>query len=67
MLVESGDPARWKKSSYCEAGSCVEVSLTAGSVGVRDSKFEGSPVLRFTAEEWNAFVMGVKSGEFDLV
>ena len=26
----------------------------------------GGPVLAFTAEEWSAFVQGVKDGTFDL-
>ena len=67
MLIESGDTARWRKSSFCGASACVEVSLSAGDVGVRDSKRADSPVLSFTRDEWNAFVLGVKSGEFDVV
>jgi hypothetical protein len=57
----------WIKSSYCAADKpqCVEVALTAAGVQVRDSK---SPVatLRFTVDEWTAFLAGVKAGEFDL-
>jgi len=25
----------------------------------------GSPISRFTVQEWNAFIAGVKSGDFD--
>lgn len=35
------------------------------SVEVVDTKAVG-PALRFTREEWAAFVAGVKAGEFDL-
>jgi hypothetical protein len=62
-----GTDALWVKSSYSFAnGNCVEVAnLTGGHVGVRDSKNIPGPVLRFTPDEWNAFLGGVRDGEFD--
>ena len=56
----------WKKSSFCAESGCVEVALRADAIGVRDSKRNDSPVLSFTRDEWDAFVLGVKRGEFDL-
>jgi len=57
----------WKKSSFCEDAACVEVSVgDAGmDVLVRDSKDLDGPVLRFTRDEWRAFMEGAKAGEFD--
>ena len=57
----------WIKSSLSYAnGNCVEVaSLPGGKVGVRHSKKSGGPVLRFTSDEWHAFLGGVRNGEFD--
>ena len=57
----------WIKSSFSLAqGSCVEVaSLPDGGVGVRDSKDPSGPVLRFTPDEWHAFLGGARNGEFD--
>ena len=59
---------QYKVSSYCNAGGCVEVGRTSdGPVVVRDSKDpERRASLVFTADEWAAFVAGVKNGEFDL-
>jgi hypothetical protein len=60
----------WRKSSLSSGGdNCVEVAMaTDGSIGVRDSKQLGrGPVLEFTPTEWEAFVGGVKGGEFDEV
>lgn len=58
----------WKKSSLSDDGNCVEVAVAAdGSVGVRDTKQGGrGPILEFTPSEWEAFVGGVRAGEFDL-
>jgi hypothetical protein len=33
---------------------------------VRDSKDQSITPMRFTADEWQAFIAGVKAGEFDL-
>jgi len=33
---------------------------------MRDSKNQDGPVLIFTPSEWEAFIGGVKDGEFDL-
>jgi hypothetical protein len=45
----------------------VEVShFQDGRVGVRDTKdLENGPALIFTRPEWDAFLSGVRLGEFD--
>jgi hypothetical protein len=62
-----GSETRWVKSSLSFSNSnCVEVaSLPGGGIGVRDSKDSEGPVLRFTPDEWNAFLGGARNGEFD--
>jgi hypothetical protein len=59
--------ANWLKSSLSAAnGDCVEVAkLHTGHIGIRDSKDANSPILRFTDREWEAFLGGVRKGEFD--
>jgi hypothetical protein len=70
----------WMKSTFCGTNACVEVARKAcGSTTcvevahcdcdlyyLRDSKDPAGPVLRFTAAEWDAFIAGVKDGEFDV-
>lgn len=59
----------WVKSSRSNgAANCVEVRPNAdGTVSVRDTKDEGNgPEHTFTQGEWEAFVAGVRDGEFDL-
>jgi hypothetical protein len=62
------DPASatWRKSSRSGGqGNCVEIAETPAAVGVRDSKDRSGPILVFTRPEWQAFVDGVKAGDFD--
>lgn len=55
----------WRKASFCASGQCVEVSKQDDMILLRDSKKTGGRILRYTAEEWQSFVQGVKAGEFD--
>lgn len=69
-------------SSFCNIGGCVDVEFESvtimsgngdeiakrSTVVVRDSKDkENGDMLVFTVAEWEAFVKGVKAGEFDVV
>jgi len=57
---------RFIVSSYCHEGGCVAVAaLSDGGVAVRDEKAAAGPVLTFAADEWAAFLAGVRHGEFD--
>ncbi|MBB4919164.1 hypothetical protein FHS44_006306 [Streptosporangium saharense] len=65
--------ARWRKSSLSgnNGGDCVEVAELKGVakghadlVAVRDSKDPEGPKLFFTPAEWDAFLSGVKAGQF---
>jgi hypothetical protein len=55
----------WRKSTWSRANGCVEVAFVDGRVAVRDSKDRRGPVLVFSAVEWDAFIGGVRDGEFN--
>ena len=59
--------AKWRKSTRSgSTGNCVEVADNLpGAVAVRDSKDPNGPALIFTPAEWDAFIGGVKDGEFN--
>jgi hypothetical protein len=71
--VTEEDLARvaWRISSKSDAGggSCVEAGPFndgTGRVAVRHSHHrETGPVIVYTKPEWDAFVAGVKAGDFD--
>ncbi|MGH3615411.1 MAG: DUF397 domain-containing protein [Pseudonocardia sp.] len=49
-----------------DAHPCVEVAfLPDGGVAIRDTKDRTVAPHRYTAAEWDAFVAGVRAGEFD--
>lgn len=69
--TETGQPTsswRWRSSSFSRGAdqTCVDVAMEPGAVVVRDSKNPDGPVLRFSAREWEVFLLGVRNGEFEL-
>jgi DNA-binding CsgD family transcriptional regulator len=61
-LVKPGESTSFRAVDLARA----EVNLVAAGVLIRDSKDPEAPIVRFTAEEWDAFMAAVKHGEFDL-
>ena len=57
----------WIKARKSTAsGSCIEVRSHGGMIEIRDTKDHGAgPRLRFTAEEFDAFLDGARNAEFD--
>jgi hypothetical protein len=57
----------WFTSSASGDLSCVEVAhLPGGGVAVRNSKNRTITPHVFSPSEWDAFLTGVRNGEFDL-
>lgn len=61
------DTATWRTSSFSgHQGACVETALLAdGSIAVRNSNDPEADVVFFTRAEMDAWIKGVKAGEFD--
>ncbi len=53
----------WSNKKYKPL--CVQVAKKAQGVAVRDSTDANKMTLFFSHDEWDAFVKGVKAGEFD--
>jgi Domain of unknown function (DUF397) len=59
--------APWRKSSFsAHEGACVETApLADGRIAVRNSNHPQAGVVLFTRAEMDAWIKGVKAGEFD--
>jgi len=59
--------AKWRKSSYSggNGGSCVEVAVLDDGIAVRNSNRPDAGTIIFTPAEIDAFLKGVKAGEFN--
>ena len=57
---------QWRRSSRSYGtGDCIEVAAPFGKrIAVRDSKNIHGAVLTFSSAQWNAFVVGVRTGKF---
>ena len=54
-----------RKRSRSESNGRVGIAFLDGQIAVRDSRDRSGPVLQFTHREWEAFLAGVRQGEFD--
>lgn len=57
----------WIKSSLSFSnGNCLEArALADGHFEIRNSRFPDRQLPPFTRDEWEAFLAGVRAGEFD--
>ena len=59
--------SKFKKSSFsgdCGVPYCVECKRDNNRIIVKNTNFDNK--LFFSLEEWDAFIKGVKAGEFDI-
>lgn len=58
----------FKKSEWSKNNpkTCVMIAIKEEGVAIRDSKDETKATQYFRHDEWDAFIKGVKSGQFDL-
>jgi hypothetical protein len=56
--------ADWRSSSGGRGD--VQIAFVEGFIAMRNGDRPGSPSLIFTPDEWGAFVLGTRAGEFDL-
>ena len=66
MARSTPDDRLWRKSSYTGRDNCVELSLTADVVAVRDSKDPDGSRLHFTSAAFARFVAATKQDRLGL-
>jgi len=68
LSEETFQSSHFRKSSFSPINQpyCVEVAMEQSGVAVRNSQDPDKRTIIFTKDEWKAFLLGVKSGEFDV-
>jgi len=61
MLNASPSAPIWRKSSFSEAGNCVEVAIQEELVLIRDSKNPNGGILSISASAWQEFIHAIRS------
>jgi hypothetical protein len=64
-MIKTTVAATWRKSSYCNAGACVEVLIAGSSVRIRDSKTNDVQELTVDRQSWINFIETIKAGLLD--
>jgi hypothetical protein len=60
------DLPRWRTSSFTDRGNCVAVAAyDDGHVAVRNSNQPEAGTVLFTSAAVQAWIAGIKAGEFD--
>lgn len=67
--MDSGIARDWYVSSFTASNNtCAQTRFhDDGTVEIRNRKNPEAGTATFTGEEWQAFTLGVKNGEFDAV
>jgi uncharacterized protein DUF397 len=63
-MTKPPEEPHWRRSKRCIGGTCVEVAKVGDQILIRDSKDLDRTPLEFDEAEWQAFVAGVKAGDF---
>jgi hypothetical protein len=57
---------QWRTALSCVLnGACIQVAPAGEYILIGDSKNVSGPVVSYTRAEWNAFVDGIRLGDFD--
>ncbi len=50
----------WRKSSFSEAGTCIEVAIRDELVLIRDSKYGNDRILSVSPSTWREFIQTIE-------
>lgn len=62
--VIQGAPLDWYRSSFCQAGECVEIAETDGVVIMRSSTHPNDGHIYLSRKEFASFLASAKAGEY---
>jgi hypothetical protein len=62
--ITPDDSLDWYKSSFCQAGECVEIATHKDVVVMRNSTRPSAGFVYFTPKEFGSFIVATKAGEY---
>jgi Domain of unknown function (DUF397) len=62
--VVRGSSLDWYRSSFCQAGECVEIAETDGRVIMRSSVYPDGGYIYLSRKEFGFFLAAAKAGEY---
>ncbi len=60
MAAGLDDVLKWRRSSWCEGGACIEIAVQGDAILLRSSADPDGPVLAFSPAAWRGLVIGIK-------
>lgn len=61
----SAEEPAWYMAERCESGACVQIGTLGESILIRSTIDPDGHWVALSRDEWQAFVAGVKGGDFD--
>lgn len=55
-----GKSLKWRKSSQCDGGACIEAADQGDAILVRSSADQDGPVLAFSPTAWRDLIVSIK-------
>jgi predicted secreted Zn-dependent protease len=65
QMPQSLEELSWRVARKCNGGACVRVAAHGDTIVIGSSKHLDGPVIRYSRDEWAAFVDGIRQGDFD--
>lgn len=63
-VVVQGPSLGWYRSSFCQAGECVEIAETEGLVIMRSSVYPDGGCIYLSRKEFGFFLAAAKAGAY---
>jgi hypothetical protein len=64
-LTADGKHPAWHRY-WCESNGCVEVAQVGAEIYIRNSNEPDGPMVKFSRDEWDVFVAGIRAGDLPL-
>lgn len=57
---------RWRHSSHCNGGACLEVTELADLIAIRDSSYPDRTIITCSPPAWQSFIKRISVDTLDI-